>query len=58
MENRRKDGNPSVISHEGDLQQGLVRACEKASSGETHYFVDLVHLLYDRVLLNRCPTNL
>ena len=36
VENRRKGGNPSVISHEGGLQQGLVRAREEASSAETH----------------------
>ena len=57
VESRWKAGEPSVISHKGDLPQGLVRAREEASPGEMHRFVGLLQLLYDRALPNRCPTN-
>ena len=33
--------------------RGLVRVCDEASSGETHCFVSLLELLYDRALNRR-----
>ena len=33
----------------------LVGVCEEASSGETHGFFSLMQLLYEGILLNRCP---
>ena len=40
---------------EAIYNEGLVGVCEEASSGETYCSISLMKLLYDGILLNRCP---
>lgn len=56
MESSRKDGEPGVISHEGNLRNCLVRAHEK--TWETHTLVSQLKLLDDRVLRDGRPSKI